>query len=273
MAESDERLAFDVLLSEKTLELTDDLADLAVVRLATSPDELLTDLGERAMREANADYRYRFHHFLTEPREDGRRYEAPYPRALVHPNGVYWWPQYPLVGVAVSDVERAVAAHTFDGDPHALLVANVTSANGVIPEGWDQLLEVLEEIGAAYGGLLAVRKATAWLHDTITRHRPQWESRNGTARNVLSTVMTRSEWRPLELSQRLVIPEAEAARFLGALGYEDDGGGWYRLAATPDNLVLRREIQERFIGEDPQLADLEAFVSLQRRLRQKRSVD
>jgi hypothetical protein len=249
----------DVLISSETLQISDDLGALRAIQLMADTDDELVAIAARAMELADVLYEYRFVHFATHVMDDGRRYQAPYPPAFVDSDGRFSWPTRGLSGVTVADLERASEAGVFAGDPHALIVEQMTSADGVIPDSLEELISVLT-IGSA-----AVRK----LIELIRRNRKVWESRNGTPRRVLSTLQSKSEWRADDVAWRFAMSRQDAEEFLDLFGYVLDDDGWFRLSGDPERVSLRRQIEQRFLQIAPEVANMEEFVDLQRRARER----
>lgn len=81
-------LDFTVIMCRgKQLELTDDLRQFPEVVLDARDSELITDIARGPQAELGVAWEWLYHHFVTQPDTDGRRYQAPFLTAYVDEDG------------------------------------------------------------------------------------------------------------------------------------------------------------------------------------------
>jgi hypothetical protein len=233
------------------LDLRQDLRQLPSIALEVDPTELVADIGRRAQPEFIVSWEWSYHHFVTEPDEAGRRFQAPL-HAYVAEDGAFAWMHGQLEGLTINDIIRTQEEGIFQGDPFALLIEEPLGGDGVLP-GWDDCYRFLAGAGAMYGGIKALIESAKVLRGIVDSYRRQWEIRYGTPHHVFAQVLVRERWDYPKLARLLNISLAACVDLLVALGYEQDQADprMYRLSDALPQAQLRKDFEERVVGVDP----------------------
>lgn len=236
----------------------EDLSRLTAVTLDVARDELLEEIGDRALRELGFDWKEMGanYHFLTAPNPEGRRFQAPFSPYVASDGALTWvraqiafgWGFYRLEGVRVDDVVRTKEEGLFDGDPFALLLEERRGAGGWLPT-WPELNAFLDEAGR----IGVVYQSIKGLRSVVKICQRQWELRHATPLPLFVFILTQDSWRYPKLARLLDVSLDLVVDLLSDLGYEHDADDAeiYRLSASVPQAELRRTLEEGFLRGNP----------------------
>ena len=246
------RRDFAVLLcAGRPLDLRFDLRQFPEVSFPVDDRDLLEVIAAKGQRLHGVRWRLAYRHFVTEPDDKGRRYQAPFLTAYVAEDGHLTWTKHNLSGVRVSDVARAREEGLFEGDPYALLIEEPLGGNGALPL-WDDLVRLLIRTGEVGAGVVVLKRAADILLSLLHRFRRQWELRGAMPYSLLEVVLKREEWDHEVLARYLGVSLAICVDLLECLGYEQDAdSGAFRLGDNPERAALRLELEREILGGDP----------------------
>lgn len=150
---------------------------------------------------------------------------------LVADEGYATWGHY-YRDVIYRDLLRSAEAGALGGDPkRPYLVLQPGIGNGVIAD-WEQLLQawevaypILKDLGATYGGLQAVARASraaAKGIDVLRKYHRRWQDRNASP-DHMAEFLKRPAWSTQGLATLLACSPDEAEHLLTLHGYSYDG--------------------------------------------------
>jgi hypothetical protein len=239
---------------EPGLRLPIDFRESPSVVLVVRDDDLIWDLAQRAQRATNLDWSMGSEPvFLTTPDHEGRRYQDEFLRWYVDEDGHVVWSDYLLQGVRVADLLRTAEAGLFRGDPLAILIRAFRGGNGVLPS-WDDVLGILAQIGAVYGGVKGIVESASAVANVVKRYHRLWDARHAEPVTAFEFLLKQRAWNYTALAQFLDLPLAVCVDLLTGLGFEQDRGDpmMYRRSDSVPGVKVRDEIQTRVLhGVDP----------------------
>lgn len=233
----------------KQLDLRDDLRQFPEVVLEADNAELITDIARRAQAEFDVDWEWLYHHFVTEPDANARRYQAPFLTAYLEDDGSISWSKHGLEGVRVVHLERSRAEGVFSGDAHALLIEEPLGGDGVLPV-WEDLIQLLLRLGEVGGAITFLVQASKGLLSILGQFQRQWELRGAMPASLLGLILEREVWDYERLARYLKVSLTIAVELLEYLGYVQDESQarLFRLSDDPEKAGLRDAIEHELVG-------------------------